>query len=113
MGSRLDSIQTPQTTPVQDRRNVYIQQFRCLLRRITSVPALSVGTGGWPFWAAAGNAVDIADPLDLVRRKGAAAAAAPAFGVQSLGQLAIRVVRGQGADARDHGGRRASGIVGA
>src|SRR2546430_1817684 len=80
-----EAIRTPGLAPGSDGGHVDMEGLGRSLGRGAAVAARAPRAPGWPFWAAAGNPVDRADPLALVRRKGPAPAVPPAFRVQLLG----------------------------
>src|SRR5262245_22420253 len=109
----LDAIQITELAPFGDGGHRHVQRLGCCPGTAAAIATLSLLARRRPFRATARNPTDAANPLDLLGRERSSQAGPVSFPVQLVGELAIRVIAGQNADAIHHHGRRATGIPGA
>src|SRR5262249_2878133 len=101
---RSQAVQTPLLAPLTDRRDMHIEQFGRLLRRVPSVAPLATGALLWPFWTPCRYAIGPAYPSDLARRERPTKASLQPFGIEARGNLLVSMRGRQLANAR-HGTR--------
>src|SRR6478672_3973356 len=107
----LDAIQTTGFAPVGDGGHRHVQSLSRCLGTTAAIATLPLLTCRRSFRTAVGNPMDVAYPLDLLGCEHSSQAGLISFRVQLLGDLAIRVILGQNAEAIDDCGWGATGIT--
>ena len=108
----LDAIQTTGFAPFSDGGHRHVQSPSRCLGTTAAIATLPLLTRRRSFRTTVGNPTDVAYPLNLLGREHSSQAGLISFRVQLLGDLAIRVILGQNAEAIDDRGGSATGITG-
>src|SRR5437879_1310103 len=103
MWHRLDPVQPAILAPGSDGRNGDVQFGGGCPGRVASVATLPGRAGQGAFWAATGDGVLVAEPLDLVGRERPLQAWRSPFVIEVRGDLPVGVARRELSDPADHG----------
>src|SRR6266567_1777496 len=97
-----DALQKPCVTPIGDRRDVDIEQFRGCQCGVAPIASLSGWTESWSFRAREGNMVDRTNPVDFASRKAAAEPWTQTFLIEQVRDLGSCMDRSQFAHPSDN-----------
>src|SRR3954465_651405 len=102
--SPLDAVQDTRVAPGIDRRHVHPEQLRGDPRKTAPVRPITLGTRRQALRTTARNLVFVSDPIYHIPREGLPGARSESLLIEDLGDLAVRDLGRQLADASQRGG---------
>src|SRR3954465_15520383 len=111
VGYPLDAVQDTRVAPSIDRRHVHLEQLRSDPRKTATVRPITLGTCGQALRTTTWNLIFVSNPIYCVPCEAPSRAGSESFLIEDLGDLAVRDLGRQLADASQRGGVGPAGIA--